>query len=378
MLTNHLKPAEKALDRYLSLLTRDDRIHGTAIKTYNPQRILRYQIFTSKLASMSTQHILRLFSSLVGFLIIGTGHHRELKADEPSILKVFLLAGQSNMEGQGVVDLDHPQYYNGGLGTVKWLLKQDATKERYRHLVDENENWQPRNDVWCRFKTREGIKKGPLDIGFAGYGGRHHIGPELQFGHVLGDAMNTPILIIKTAWGGKSLFTDFRPPSAGGTVGPYYLQMMKEYHEAIDQIPTEFPHLKNLKPELAGFVWFQGWNDAFGPEEARQEYQVNLRHLINDVRREFKVPRLPVVIGELGNEGARASQSVKDIRTAQRAVCCGPDAPMPIAFAETAEFARPAEKSPNVTHGHHWYGNAESYLLIGESLGLKMRELLDH
>ena len=29
-------------------------------------------------------------------------------------VKVFILAGQSNMEGQGVVDLDHPKYYNGG------------------------------------------------------------------------------------------------------------------------------------------------------------------------------------------------------------------------------------------------------------------------
>ena len=31
-------------------------------------------------------------------------------------VQVYILAGQSNMQGQGVVDLDHPMYYNGGKG----------------------------------------------------------------------------------------------------------------------------------------------------------------------------------------------------------------------------------------------------------------------
>ena len=39
--------------------------------------------------------------------------------EQGGIIHVFLLAGQSNMQGQGVVDLDHPQYYNGGKGTLK-------------------------------------------------------------------------------------------------------------------------------------------------------------------------------------------------------------------------------------------------------------------
>ena len=47
---------------------------------------------------------------------------------------------------------------------------------------------------------------GGLTIGFTGYGSmdsRHHIGPELQIGHQLGDAFEAPVLLVKTAWGGR-------------------------------------------------------------------------------------------------------------------------------------------------------------------------------
>ena len=37
---------------------------------------------------------------------------------KPKTFKVFLLAGQSNMQGQGVVDMDHPKYYNSGKGNL--------------------------------------------------------------------------------------------------------------------------------------------------------------------------------------------------------------------------------------------------------------------
>ena len=293
------------------------------------------------------------------------------------ILHVFLLAGQSNMQGQGVVDLDHPQYYNGGKGTLKKLLEQDSTRPIVSHLVDQDGKWKARTDVWCRYKTDHEVKAGPLDIGFAGYQGRHHIGPELQFGHVVGDRFEAPVLIIKTAWGGKSLHEDFRPPSAEGDTGIYYHKMLEEYHEALTRIAIEFPTLKDLEPSLEGFVWMQGWNDAFGSEQARAQYDSNLRYLIADLRKEFKKPSLPIVIGELGNEGENASDRIKSIRKAQHSVCTDADAPQPIAFAATSPFARAASESPNVTHGHHWYGNAESYFLIGDALGKSMLTLID-
>ena len=52
-----------------------------------------------------------------------------------------------------------------------------------------------------------------------------YFGPELQFGHVLGDHFDNQVLLIRTAWGGRSLLGDFRPPSSGGEVGPYYREV---------------------------------------------------------------------------------------------------------------------------------------------------------
>jgi len=290
-----------------------------------------------------------------------------------SPVKVFLLAGQSNMEGQGVVDLDHEQYYNGGKGNLEHVMRSNP--KLYAHLKDKEGRWTVRDDVWVWFKTKPGLKTGGLTIGFTGYGGKHHIGPELQFGHVIGDCLDNQVLLIKTAWGGKSLYKDFRPPSSGGEVGPFYTQMLAEVREALDGLKTHFPDYDGGGYELAGFVWLQGWNDMCTPP-AVPEYEQNLVNLILDVRKEFKAPNLPVVIGELGNGGPNATGSMAAIRKAQAAAAARPELKGNVAFVGTADFARPREQSPNVGHGHHWFGNAESYFLIGNALGEGMKKLL--
>lgn len=296
-------------------------------------------------------------------------------AEKPSPVRVFILAGQSNMEGQGVVDLDHPKYYNGGKGTLQQVMSDPKKAAQFSHVKDAAGNWIVRDDVFVRFKTRHETKKGGLSIGFAGYPGKHHIGPEFQFGHVTGAALEEPVLLIKTAWGGKSLFKDFRPPSAGGETGPYYKQMIEEVQEALGTVDSDFPSIAGRKLSISGFVWMQGWNDMFD-EKARTAYEQNLVHLIYDVRSEFKQPNLPVVIGELGNGGPKANDSMMAIRNAQRAAASRDEFEGTVAFAATADFARPADQSPNVSHRHHWFGNAESYFLIGDTLGKEMLKLL--
>lgn len=288
-------------------------------------------------------------------------------ADE-STLRVFVLAGQSNMEGQGVVDLDHPEYYNGGKGTLEQVIATTKSPERFAHLMNPDRSWRVRKDVFVRYRTPHELKKGGLSIGFAVYEGRHHIGPEFQLGHLVGEAFEEPVLLIKTAWGGKSLYKDFRPPSAGGTTGEFYKQMLREVDEALGDISEDFPELAEREPRIDGFVWFQGWNDMFD-SEARAEYADNLVHLVSDLREAFKIPDLPIVIGELGNGGKSASKEMLAIRSAQ-ASAAGSIWPVgSCSFVETHAFARPKEDSPNVGHGHHWFGNAESYFLIGDALG---------
>ena len=148
--------------------------------------------------------------------------------------------------------------------------------------------------------------------------------------------------------------------------------MINEFREGLAKIENEFPYLAELEPVLGGFVWFQGWNDMFD-EAARKNYQTNLICLINDIRKEVKQIDLPVVIGELGNGGLDVNENMLSIRMAQKgaAELLGANA----VFVSTAQFARKAKDSPNVGHGHHWFGNAESYFLIGDAFGKEILKL---
>ncbi len=135
-------------------------------------------------------------------------------------IKVFVLAGQSNMEGQAVADLDGPDY-NDGKGTLLSLLRDPVGGAPFRHWRDGAGRWAERDDVWVWYqRERASLLRGPLTVGFSVYGDGHHFGPELQCGWVLGERLADPVLLIKTAWGGKSLYQDFRPPSSGGDTSP--------------------------------------------------------------------------------------------------------------------------------------------------------------
>ena len=130
-------------------------------------------------------------------------------------VKVFILAGQSNMEGQAVVDLTGKDY-NDGKGTLATLMADPAKASMFKHLRAPDGKLKVRDDVFVRYQREDQpLLTGPLDVGFSIYGGKHHFGPEYQLGHVLGDYFKEPALLIKTAWGGKSLYADFRPPSGG-------------------------------------------------------------------------------------------------------------------------------------------------------------------
>lgn len=297
-------------------------------------------------------------------------------SDPQSPVKVFILAGQSNMEGQAVADLEGKDY-NEGKGTLNYLLKDPAKAGLFKHLKTATGEWAVRNNVWVRYQLEDGpLKAGPLSLGFTPYGGHHHFGPELQFGHVIGDHLPNQILLIKTAWGGKSLYKDFRPPSSGGDVGPYYNKMLDEVHKALDNLKKDFPNYDGKGYELAGFVWYQGWNDGVDPKKAIPEYEQNLVNLIKDVRRDLKAPNLPVVIGELTGPWVDAPGEWATLRKAQAAAASRPEFKGNVLFVETHDFVRPAKESPNPSHGHHEFGNAETYFLVGDALGKGMVKLL--
>ena len=286
------------------------------------------------------------------------------------VVRVYLLAGQSNMEGHGVVDLDDARDYNGGRGNLAKFVDAPANKPKWGDLRAADGSWAVRNDVFVSYLNEHGSQKaGPLSVGFAVYDDKHHFGPELGIGRALGARFDEPVLLIKTAWGGKSLAKDFRPPSAGGEVGPCYTKMIAEYRAALAAIPKQFPALAQCTPVLDGFIWFQGWNDGCD-DKAAKEYESNLVHLIADVRRELGNEALPFVVGETGN------MDNMDLRNGQRNGCANAAVAANTRFVATREFLRKPEDSPNSGHGHHWFGNGESYLLIGDALGRAMGELV--
>jgi len=301
-----------------------------------------------------------------------------------SSVKVFILAGQSNMEGHGFIAAEPKR--NGGKGSLEFLAKDPATAKHFAPLVDAAGHWRKRDDVWVTYLDR----KGPLTVG---YGARQEmIGPELGFGWVLGDALDEPVLLIKCAWGGKSLAVDFRPPGAGKP--PYSLGakadaaiaqdpaiLGKYYRETLALTKAALARLKDLVPGsdgryvLSGFGWHQGWNDRIS-DKFNAEYESNLAHFIRDIRKDLGAPALPFVIAETGMSGPEETHPrALSLMKAQAAVAERPEFKGNVAFVGTKTFWRPQEQSPS-GQGYHWNSNAETYYLIGEAMGEAMKRLL--
>jgi len=321
-------------------------------------------------------------------------------------VKVFILAGQSNMEGKARNEL------------LEYQAEAPETRELFKHLRKDGK-WIVRDDVFVKFFGR----MGGLTIG---YGSPGCTGVELEFGWIMGDHFAELVLIIKTAWGGHSLVKLFRSPSAGYPAdavlekeleqardrvkksnekqkkneplptmddikkgyGSSYRAMLAEVKEAFDKYETLFPALKGKKLELAGFVWFQGWNDMYGGEN---EYASNMKHFIKDVRKDLGVPNLPFVIGALGQNGSKpATGAMLTVREAQMSMNDVPEFKGNVkAFRADLLVDKEAErvyegwqkhieewKKVGSDRGYHYLGSAIWFNRIGKAMGEAMLELL--
>lgn len=105
------------------------------------------------------------------------------------------------------------------------------------------------------------------------------------------------MLLIKLAWGGKSLGKDFRPPSAGGEVGPYYTEVVTRTKALLKNLNKEFPEFGDRGYELAGFAWHQGWNDRIN-QAFNDEYEKNMARFIQQLEQAGADRR--AVRGEVG------------------------------------------------------------------------------
>lgn len=282
-------------------------------------------------------------------------------------VKAFVLAGQSNMVGHGFIEADPKR--NGGKGSLEQIAKDPSSNPMFRKLLGKDGAWRVRDDVWIHYVDR----KGRLTVGYGA--GPDCIGPEYGFGFAIGDAIREPVLLIKLAWGGKSLAQDFRPPSSGGTVGPFYTEVVRQTRQALASVDLSFPDLKGRQVQLVGFGWHQGWNDRINGDFV-QQYEKNMANFIRDVRRDLGAPNLPFVIAETGMGGLEEKNDrALELMRAQGAVAQHKEFKGNVAFVGTRAFWRPAEISPS-DQGYHWNSNAETYYLIGDSMGRAMNDLL--
>ena len=261
---------------------------------------------------------MKLFLSAIAIVVVTTS-----VVAKP--LKVFILVGQSNMQGHAHVR------------TLEHIGMDPKTAPMLREIGNSEGKPKVSKDIRISYLSSGGVKQGGLTTGFGA--SEEKIGPELTFGIYAQKLLDEPILIIKTAWGGKSLHTDFRPPSAGPyefnenqidsykrqkkdldavraakkeATGHYYRLMLGHVKMVLANIKGVYPDYDpTAGHELAGFVWFQGWNDMVDrgvyPNRDRKggydNYSAVLAKFIRDVRRDLQAPEMPFVIGVMGAGG---------------------------------------------------------------------------
>ena len=302
---------------------------------------------------MKMKRALSVAMVFIGLMV--TSGSSVMAAGKP--LKVYILVGQSNMEGQA------------DIRTFDYIGDDPATAPMLKEM--RNADGTPRvcQDVTISYATGRGgwgkpmiplVKEGKLTAGFAASDSK--IGPEFTFGIYMQKQFKQPILIIKTAWGGKSLSTDLRPPSAGPyklpketldiwakhpqgahgipsesarkewwnkkneATGYYYRQMSAHVKKVLADIKKVYPGYDPKQGyELAGFVWFQGWNDMCDSHTYPQAIKPNryayyselMADFIRDVRKDFNAPKMPFVIGVMGVGGIQ--EKPNDFRLAMAA-----------------------------------------------------------
>jgi alpha-galactosidase len=287
---------------------------------------------------------------------------------ESAPVSLFVLAGQSNMEGHGAVPAEERR--NGGKGSLEALARDATAYPEIAALRTAAGTWREREDVWVHFLNRQGRLRPGFGVS------DKHLGPELGFGWVVGEARPEPVLLLKVAWGGKSLGADFRPPSSGGVTGPYYTEVVQRAKAALADPGALVPELAGRSARLVGFGWHQGWNDRVN-QAFNDAYETNLVNFIRDIRRDLQAPNLPFVIAETGMNGLEEKHPrALSLMRAQAAAAARPEFKGNVLFVPTRAFWRPAEASPS-GQGYHWNSNAETYWRIGVGMGEAMLELLN-
>ena len=334
-------------------------------------------------------------------------------ADMTKPVQVFILMGQSNMVGLGKV--------GGPDGSLEFAVKE---KKRYPFLVDESGNWAERKDVrFARVMSGRGGGMQRFNNEWMTVKTCKTIGPEFGIAQPLGNAIEAPVLILKSCIGNRSLGWDLLPPGsdrypfvtkdkagvekkmvyAGYKDKPESWEMDpakglktepapwvdkagkpiewyagKQWDDDISYAKTVLSELDKHYPgatkyEVAGFFFWQGEKDAGNPGHAAR-YEQNLVHFIKTVRKEFNAPNAKFVLATMGESAKGGGGLGGEILNAQLAVDGStgkhPDFKGNVATIYTNPMAQGGSGNA------HYGGKAEVYMDVGEAMGKAMVALL--
>ena len=190
-------------------------------------------------------------------------------ADAPKPVRVFLFAGQSNMEGA------------------------DAHPDRIDAYPDYRGAGAPQPDVLFVTLPREGADPRAVWRPLAP---RDSFGPEITFTRKVSPRVDSPIAIIKSSIGGTTVAFDWNPdaPETGQKLYPRTLALVRE---SLDELKK-----RGFQPRLEALVWHQGENDMLD-RRLNTNYAAGLTRMLARLRQDLQVPNLPGFIGEVSEKG---------------------------------------------------------------------------
>jgi len=260
--------------------------------------------------------------------------NKQLSSDITESLGNFLCrSGKTDIQGKNCGNMDFDlgdrffktvsEYYNKG---TSYGYGYDAFKlmTTARELVRINSEGfftdsllKERSDVNVLMFTGKHDTNGALGLSerygalFPKFGASPtNYGPELVFGHYMEKEIESDIILLKVVQGGTSLRVEWRSEgvelNSNNNYTPEELQKESLYDKLIEKakaiknkesVERYFPHLKDREIEIAGFVWFQGWNDGVN-KTASENYEVNFRNFISDLKKDLSMPNLPIVVAQ--------------------------------------------------------------------------------
>ncbi len=324
-------------------------------------------------------------------------------ADITKPVQVFILLGQSNMVGLGKV--------KGADGSLEFAVKE---KKKYPYLVDDSGMWTERKDVRnVRVMVGRGGGMQLFNNEWMTIKGGT-IGPEYGIGHVVGNTIDAPVMILKSCIGNRALGWDLLPPGserfifedkvyAGykdrpefwaidkskgtATPPPPWLDKSgkpiewyagKQYDDDTANAKKVLSELDKYYPgttkyEVAGFFFWQGERDCGNAGHATK-YEENLVRFIKLLRKDFNAPNAKFVLATLGESSKGSKGNGGLVLDAQLAVD-GTTGKYPEFKGNVATIYTNPMAQGGSGNGHYG-GKAEVYMDVGEAMGQAMAKLL--